>query len=136
MGGLLSTLFDSTYVRYILLNNLYLPLKISLSRGLGSFTGLILPHFCACPKPGSVLPTSYVIFFYCVHWSEVRGGFSFCLYWWNCWPKLNLFKSCHNFYLYLSWNQMNFKNISMINWTFHVFFVWNTVESCYLEFPW
>jgi hypothetical protein len=50
MGGLLSTLFDSTYVRYILLNNLYLPLKISLSRGLGSFTGLILPHFCAVPS--------------------------------------------------------------------------------------
>ena len=135
MGGLLSTLFDSTYVRYILLNNLF-AFEDLIIKGVGILYWFNPATFLCLTKPGSVLPTSYVIFFYCVHWSEVRGGFSFCLYWWNCWPELNLFKSCHNFYIYISWNQMNFKNISMINWTFHVFFVWNTVESCYLEFPW
>jgi len=31
----------------------------------------------------------------CVQWFEARGGFSFCWYWWNCWPAL--FKhSFHN----------------------------------------
>jgi hypothetical protein len=27
-------------------------------------TGLILPHFCACPKPGPGFPTSYVMFYF------------------------------------------------------------------------
>jgi hypothetical protein len=26
--------------------------------------------------------------FFCVQWFEVRGGCSFCWYWWNCWPSL------------------------------------------------
>jgi len=31
-------------------------------------------------------------------WFEVRGSFSFCWYWWNCWSSL--FKlSCHKYKL-------------------------------------
>jgi hypothetical protein len=29
-----------------------------------SLTGLTLPHFCACPKPGPGFPTSYVVVFF------------------------------------------------------------------------
>ena len=73
-------------------------------------TGLISPHFCACPKPGPGFPTPYFVvlfvfydlrrevvatFLYAcakpvsgfqkpyVQWSEVRGDCSFYLYWWN-----------------------------------------------------
>jgi hypothetical protein len=28
-------------------------------------TGLTLPHFCACPKPGTGFPTSYAMVFVC-----------------------------------------------------------------------
>ena len=36
--------------------------EIQLSEGIGlSLTGLILPHLCACPKPGSGFPMPYVL---------------------------------------------------------------------------
>ena len=31
-----------------------------------TLTGLTLPHFCACPKPGSGFPRPYVMFFFIV----------------------------------------------------------------------
>ena len=43
---------------------------------------------CACPKPGPRFPISYVVDFFCVQWTEVRGDSLFCWYWWNCWPSL------------------------------------------------
>jgi len=54
--------------------------------------GLILPHFCACPKPGHGFPTSYVmILFLCsMSWGE-RWLFVLLI----CWPSLFKF-SFHN----------------------------------------
>jgi hypothetical protein len=44
-------------------------------------TGLTLPHFCACPKPGPGFPKPYgvgfFVFFYFAKWFEVNGGYSF-----------------------------------------------------------
>jgi len=48
-------------------------------------TDLTQPHFCACPKPGLGLSMLYVFVFFCVQWFDVRGGCSFCWYWWSCW---------------------------------------------------
>ena len=51
-----------------------------------TLTSLIPPHFCACPKPGPGLPTSYVVvFLYAVSSVTIRGDCLFCWYWWNCW---------------------------------------------------
>jgi len=42
-----------------------LPLEIQLLRGEGCvgilLTGLTLPHYCYCSKPGTEFPTSYVM---------------------------------------------------------------------------
>ena len=52
-------------------------------------TGLILPHFCACPKTRTGIPLAYVMVFLCsMIWGE-RWLFCFAyLYQWNCSPSL------------------------------------------------
>jgi len=48
-------------------------------------TGLKLPHFCVCPKPGPGFQRSNVmVFFFYFQCLVVRGNCSFCWYWWNC----------------------------------------------------
>jgi len=43
-----------------------------------SLTGLTLPHFYACPKPGAGFPMPYVlVFFFGCKWHEVIGN---CLF--------------------------------------------------------
>lgn len=68
-------------------------------------TGLIPPYVCAYPKSGAGFPTSYVVVFFVqfsVSLVKMRGGCSFCLYWWNWW----LFKlSFYNRYLADTLNQ-------------------------------
>ena len=44
--------------------------------------------FFPCTQPGPAFQTSYVVIFVCVQWVKVRGGWSFCWYWWNCKPSL------------------------------------------------
>ena len=58
-------------------------------------TGLTLPQCCAWPKAGPGFPTSYVLISFVVSEFEMRGGCSFRLYCWNCWPllfKLSLYE--------------------------------------------
>ena len=45
-------------------------------------------HFCGCPKSGPGFVTLYVVIFFMFNCFEVRGGCTFCWYWWNCWPSL------------------------------------------------
>jgi len=52
-------------------------------------TSLTLPHLCACSKTGPRFPTSNVIVNFCVLFIKVRGGCSFCWYWWNCCPSIS-----------------------------------------------
>ena len=49
-----------------------LPLEVQLSDRNPIKTGLNPPHLCACPKPGTGIPRSYVIVFICVQWFEMR----------------------------------------------------------------
>ena len=57
--------------------------EIQLSKGDGwsQFTGLTLPHFCACPKPGPGFPKQdgvvFFFLFFFAKWFEVKGGCSF-----------------------------------------------------------
>ena len=45
--------------------------------------------FYACPKQEPRFPTSFiVVFYFYVQWFYMRGDFSLCWYWWNCWPSL------------------------------------------------
>ena len=47
------------------------------SRGLGiTLNCLILPHFCACPKPGPGFPMSYVKVFFLVQGVKMRSDWS------------------------------------------------------------
>ena len=56
-------------------------------------TDLNPSYLCACLQPEPGFPTSYVVSNFCL--CSVRGDWSFCWYWWNCWPSL--FKlSFHN----------------------------------------
>jgi hypothetical protein len=53
---------------------LYLYWRFNYQRRVGiPLTGLISPHFSACPKPGPGFPIPYCCPF-CVLWFEVRGG--------------------------------------------------------------
>ena len=49
------------------------------------WTGLTLPHFCACPNPGTGFPSSYVVVFWC---SVSLFQITDCLFCWNYWPSL------------------------------------------------
>ena len=42
-------------------------------------TDLARLHVCVCPNIGTWFPTPYVVVMF-----EVRGGCSFCRYWWKC----------------------------------------------------
>ena len=44
-------------------------------------TGLPLPHFCACPKPGPGFPMLYVMLFFMFNDFEGRGDCLLCRYW-------------------------------------------------------
>ena len=50
-------------------------------------TGIMLSHSITCPKPWPRFPVPCVDAFF-VKRLEVKGGYSFCWYWWNCWPSL------------------------------------------------
>ena len=57
--------------------------KIFLRRGVGiPLTGLTLPNFCACPKPGPGFPLIWPGLFY-VQWVEMRDACLFCWYRWT-----------------------------------------------------
>jgi len=49
-------------------------------------TSWTLPHFSACPNPGSGFAKPNIVILFCVHRAE-RLLF-WCCYWWNCWPFL------------------------------------------------
>ena len=78
-SGLLSTdglthLFGDTVWFYI--DCLYLYFRYIIR---GVLTGLTLPHFCACPKPGPEISLLFVVTcdIFCVHLFDMRGS---CLF--------------------------------------------------------
>ena len=63
--------------------------KIIIIRVGIPFTCLTLTHYCACPKSGAGFQCHMSCTFLCLM-VVVRGGCSFCWYWWNC--SQSLFK--------------------------------------------
>ena len=57
-----------------------LPLGIQLSRGRVRIplTDLIPQHFCECFKPEPDIPTSYVVFFLCLQFAQLRWEVIVC----------------------------------------------------------
>ena len=69
--------------------------------------GLILSHFCSCPKSGPEFKTSYGVVFFCVQWVKMTGVCLLCWYWWidyHHFPFHNTYRS--NSALYENFNEM------------------------------
>ena len=68
-----------------------LPLEIKSSRGEEWIPLICLtpPHLCACIE-ANIWISNFICrgFFCCIQWLKVRADWSFCYYWWNCWPSL------------------------------------------------
>ena len=114
-----------TKSQYISLYNVCLYLYCSWKSSYRSYkvriplTGIILSHSITCPKPWPRFPVPCVDAFF-VKRLEVKGGYSFCWYWWNSWPSLfkllfiwlHLRRTIKTPYPYYIWNIL--KDISKI----------------------